>query len=625
MSDPVRALLDGTDLRYVRIHGVEVVRRLFIAVRDPGWRTLLPEISNVVCDTSADRFSLCYAAQYREGDLSFRHETELVSEPESILYRFNGVAESDFQYNRIGICVLHPREVAGRRYRAVTASGEISGLLPSHIGVQRFEDGKLWPLFASFSRLSINVEARLWVHFEFEGDLFEMEDQRNWTDASFKTYSTPLALGWPHAARRGDRIAQALRISWSGSRALVRATATPQITVGTTTTSALPYIGLGNGSSAEPLSDTEVDRLGGLRPSHLRVDLHLSDDDWRTKLAQAERAGALIGAGLELALFFSAKREAELADLASVLANSSVVIARVLVFDEAAAVATTEWVRDVRERLGPTTGGAAFLVGTDGWFADLNRERPDATGVDGVAYSVCATVHADDDRSVCETPAAQGDTVTSARAIYDDLPICVSPVTFRPRSWPFSDPDDPRGLPFQVDERQRALLGAAWTVASIKYLAEAQAASITYFETVGWRGVMESETIQRPATGFPSQAGEVFPLYLVLADACELRSADARLVTTHSSEPLRVDALTVRTNSGLHVLVANLTASTQECAIDGLQGLSVRVRVLDEDTATEYREDADRFRSEFREFSFENHIELTLKAFAFVRLDASKA
>jgi len=25
-----------------------------------------------------------------------------------------------------------------------------------------------------------------------------MEDQRNWTDASFKTYSTPLALGFPH-------------------------------------------------------------------------------------------------------------------------------------------------------------------------------------------------------------------------------------------------------------------------------------------------------------------------------------------------------------------------------------------------------------------------------------------
>lgn len=26
---------------------------------------------------------------------------------------------------------------------------------------------------------------------EFEGDVFEMEDQRNWTDASYKTYCTP--------------------------------------------------------------------------------------------------------------------------------------------------------------------------------------------------------------------------------------------------------------------------------------------------------------------------------------------------------------------------------------------------------------------------------------------------
>ena len=36
-----------------------------------------------------------------------------------------------------------------------------------------------------------------------------MEDQRNWTDASFKTYSTPLSEPIPVTVKAGTRISQA--------------------------------------------------------------------------------------------------------------------------------------------------------------------------------------------------------------------------------------------------------------------------------------------------------------------------------------------------------------------------------------------------------------------------------
>jgi len=41
----------------------------------------------------------------------------------------------------------------------------------------------------------------------FAGDSFELEDQRNWGDASFKTYCTPLRLGFPRAIKAGTEIA----------------------------------------------------------------------------------------------------------------------------------------------------------------------------------------------------------------------------------------------------------------------------------------------------------------------------------------------------------------------------------------------------------------------------------
>ena len=44
------------------------------------------------------------------------------------------------------------------------------------------------------------------LEVRFEGEWFEMEDQRNWSDASFKTYSTPLSRALPAPIwRRGTR------------------------------------------------------------------------------------------------------------------------------------------------------------------------------------------------------------------------------------------------------------------------------------------------------------------------------------------------------------------------------------------------------------------------------------
>ena len=50
-----------------------------------------------------------------------------------------------------------------------------------------------------------------------EGDTFETEDQRNWTDASFKTYCTPLGLPFPVEIKKGDVVEQSITIGLEGS------------------------------------------------------------------------------------------------------------------------------------------------------------------------------------------------------------------------------------------------------------------------------------------------------------------------------------------------------------------------------------------------------------------------
>ena len=46
----------------------------------------------------------------------------------------------------------------------------------------------------------------------FQGDTFEMEDQRNWLDPSYKLYSRALSLPVPYRVADGERIEQCVRI-----------------------------------------------------------------------------------------------------------------------------------------------------------------------------------------------------------------------------------------------------------------------------------------------------------------------------------------------------------------------------------------------------------------------------
>ncbi len=49
-----------------------------------------------------------------------------------------------------------------------------------------------------------------------EGDAFEMEDQRNWADASFKTYVRPLSKPRPYVIAKGADDRQRITVSVEG-------------------------------------------------------------------------------------------------------------------------------------------------------------------------------------------------------------------------------------------------------------------------------------------------------------------------------------------------------------------------------------------------------------------------
>jgi D-apionolactonase len=628
-AGPVSVLLDGIDLRYVRIGRVELVRRVYAAVRDRNWKTVAGQVTGLEIDARGDAFDVSFQVSHRGDDIEFDWAGTISGDPSGrIAYSFDGRAGIDMQYNRIGLCVHHPwRELAGAPFLARTSAGATEGVFPDLIAPQRFEGGFYQPLFPAFDRIEIEVAGGSLL-FELEGDQWETEDQRNWTDASFKTYSTPMALGFPHDVGADGKIMQRLTIVPTGIVASAKDEDPVRLSIGAATGTTVPVIGLGQASHEGALSDHEAELLATLAPGHLRVEVRLDREDWREAIARGQAVAARVGCALELALYLRPEHEQLLADLSSAL-RVGPRVDRVLVMLAGGRTATPDettpsgLVDTVRAALAGMIS-AAFVGGTEMYFSEINRTRPRAASWNGVCFSISPEVHAVGDLDVIETLDAQGETVRSARALPHGKPVIVSPVTLRPRvnfyaTTPVPKPE-PDALPDTVDVRQTTLFGAAWTTGSLKYLSEAGATSVTYYETTGWRGVVERDEGSPLPNVFPSRLGQVFPLYHPIADVAGWRGAE--VLACDSTDRLAAIGFCVRgEDGGLHLLVANLTPRTLDVTVGAIDG-AVRLRRLREATAAWATLESAAFRASSTVAEAEGALALRLDPHELVRIDA---
>jgi D-apionolactonase len=580
--------LEGPQIRTVRAGDVEILRGVYMAVRDEHWGTVAGRVSGLELSRAEREFATSFELTHQQPPLSFHWKGRIEGDRSgTITFQLDGVARTAFRYCRIGFCLLHPpSECAGQRYHGQSPGGRVQGTLPLAIGPQLFEHGFDRPLFPSVSELELSLASGRQVHMLFEGDLFEMEDQRNWTDASFKTYCTPLERGYPFDASIGARFSQKVTIHMSGRPAPTRAVSDlPRVTFDIGGGRPLPPIGLCLPRAADRHSVAETGLLARAHPSHLRVDLDLARDGWIARLAGATDAAGALGCPLEVAAF--AETDGQLDQLVTELAATAP--ARLLVFTRGQQLSSPTMTAHARRRCVEHGLVVPVIGGTDGWFAELNRDRPDTSTMDGLVYSITPQVHVFDEGSMAQSLEAQPDTVRTAIGFADGLPILVGPVTLRPRDPIESEPpnDSVSSLPFSVDPRQASLFAAAWTAGSISALAQAGAASLTYYETVGCRGIIPGDGPLPPRELFAAAPpGGAYAVFHVFADVLEL-GPQAKVLRCECSQPSQVAALALRTADRVRVLIANLTPAPVSVVVQRAPAKEFAVGMLDETTALE--------------------------------------
>lgn len=630
-AGPLSTIFEAGDLRYIRLGDDEILRRVYVAIRDHNWDTILPQLSNVHIEREGDRFRITYNVENNSADVNFRWRGTITGDADgTITFSMDGEARSTFRRNRIGFCVLHPMSCAGVPCHIEKVDGTVEeSAYPITIAPQHLIDGEIKPVtpFNNMRAVKYEVTPGVEAEVRFEGEIFEMEDQRNWTDASYKTYGTPLSEPFPVEVPAGPKISQRITLTLKTQRESSASTQdrTPQpltFAVSSANPQPIPRIGLGTASHGEPLNAGELERLKLLNLSHLRADIDLTETDYESALRQATDEARALGVSLELALFLSDAAAAELPGFAEAVERVKPPTESYLIFHKAEASTSAQWVDLARRYLSNAKIGA----GTNAYFTDLNRGRPPVDALDLVCYSINPQVHAFDNASLIETLEAQAITVESTRQFADRLPIAVTPVTLLARFNPNATGPEPEPapgeLPTQVDVRQMSLFGAGWTLGSIKYLSESGASSATYYETTGWRGVMETANGSPLPEKFRSIPGAVFPLYHILADVGELSGGE--ILPSKSSDTLKVEGIALRKDGKTRILLANLTPDSQQVKVHNLPE-TIRVRRLDETNAHAAMTSPEAFCSSTGELvqTMDGTFELNLLPYAIAQVDTN--
>jgi len=533
--------LDG-NLRYIKAGDIEVVRMIYAAVRDHNWATAEPVIENEKITAYPGSFKITYDCHYFHGDIRYYGSLSFEGTPDSEIHcSFEGEALTDFLANRIGFCVLHPvNECAGKVCEIVHPDGTTEK--------QKF------PALISSHQPFMNVREMIWQpgnksksRLVFSGETFETEDQRNWTDASYKIYCRPLSLPFPFKVKKGEKISQKISLKFTDSYRHPEKSA-EEFSLSLPDPSvkyALPEIGISQNSANNSLSDRDILLLKKIPFSHYRTEVDLSHENWQSQLTNAVHESDNFGWPLDLVLLLSDHAGKKVSQLTSIPELNDQTVRYISILNSGTKTTRKELIDEVIVSLRKKFPSLYIGAGTDFYFTELNREPPPADQVDYLFYSINPQVHTFDHRSLVETLDAQKYTVKTARTLAGGKDIHISPVTLRIRKNPDATGSvkvtTPGELPADADVRQMSLFGAAWTLGCIKALSQAGTNLVTFYETTGIKGIMMGDA-SNPCPGiFRAEKGTVYPVYHVFHEVLSFRPD--YIIPLKSSHPLYYDGM----------------------------------------------------------------------------------
>ncbi|MBY3136801.1 MULTISPECIES: D-apionate lactonase [Rhizobium] len=562
--------LANGNLRTIRYDGTEVLRAISYLVRDRDWGTYSPEIADLRIEQSDDRFDVAYQACCDGPDeTKLIIDVRIVGSPDRLDFEAEAIAPTGFETNRCGFCILHP--IVG-----VAGSPATVEHVDGRTVATRFPDViEPWQPFKDMRAITHEVMPDVQAECRMEGDTFEMEDQRNWSDASYKTYVRPLALPWPYQMPADQPVRQKTSLvikDTSGSTRHSPAAASGgaiKLELGART-GTMPNIGVIITPEEADASLSAKSLLSEIAPQELLFHFDPGAGHGVDALAQfAVLAAAHRGRStLEIALPCKSSPSSEAAEIARQMQLAEFRPDAIMIspsVDRQSTPPGSKWpecppLDEVYTAARAAFPGIRIGGGMLSYFTELNRKRVPDGQLDFVSHCTNPIVHAADDLSVMQTLEALPFITRSVRAIYGDKPYRIGPSTIPMRQNPYGSRtmDNPMGARIPManrDPRHNGCLAEAFALGYAIRVLDADLECLTLSALSGPFGL-----IAGPAE--PTEQGGRRPLFNTVRTLSRLAGASWQECV--SSSPSEVLSFVARDAAGARLHVVNLTGEERK-------------------------------------------------------------
>ena len=457
-------------VRNVRYRNVQIIDLLYTAIRPWDWSTLDPDEHSEDVTVTGDICKITIKDLFA-GALDARTEITISKDNKfTVAYELRGLAE--YSVNRWGICFcLNSADWMGS---SVQSQGN-EYKLPAAISPQRVIDGVTQGLFPAANQMHFIAPDNRSIKVNSTGKVLEAEDQRNWTDNTYKIYSGSLSEPRPYVASAGSVWSQSVTFEINplsksvpdGSKIVVKEI------------DSLPSIGLQFNTDPLLPADTLDTAFILLDIDHIRIN---EESLSAQKINRVSTNGLIVEAAL-LSSNSGADLHREIEHLNKQIPAGS----RILIQREGREI--------VEEKdLPPNKSLSSFIPGTDAYLVDLHRNKYNFG--ESISYSMVPTLHSSDTETIFKTLHTQAESINFAQEFLAPQ-VLISPITFSTRGNPETGHSRDQRINFANPEmalRIRTIEGAAWTLGSIFALASAGAFSGTWHELFGEYGVIYPES-----------------------------------------------------------------------------------------------------------------------------------
>jgi len=96
-AGPLSLVFEQGDLRTICLGEREIVRRVYVAVRDRNWGTLPPVFSDIVVQADVNTFRITYTANHFKDEIDFAWQAEIRGDADgTITFKMEGAARTTF-------------------------------------------------------------------------------------------------------------------------------------------------------------------------------------------------------------------------------------------------------------------------------------------------------------------------------------------------------------------------------------------------------------------------------------------------------------------------------------------------------------------------------------------------